>query len=136
MCLPRLSTPPRVLVIEDQPTVREAVQQLLQYFGYACGTAADGLSGLRRFDSEPWDLVITDLTLPDTSGWHLITVIRTRVPTLPLILITGADDPGVRTRARDCHVSVLLKPFGLDALKAAVIDAFDNRRGDTESHPT
>ena len=56
--------PPRVLIIEDDPVVRGAVQALLDYFGYESGLAADGPSGLRRFAGEPWDLVLTDLTLP------------------------------------------------------------------------
>ena len=49
--------------------------------------------------------------------------IRGRVPGMPVIVITGLDDPSVRTRARQCQVSLLLKPFGLDVLKAALDDA-------------
>ena len=91
--------PPRVLIIEDDPVVRGAVQALLDYFGYESGLAADGPSGLRCFDGEPWDLVLTDLTLPGMSGWEVVDAIRGRAPTLPVILITGVDEPMVRTRA-------------------------------------
>jgi two-component system capsular synthesis sensor histidine kinase RcsC len=115
--------PPRVLIIEDDPVVRGAVQALLDYFGYESGLAADGPSGLRRFEGEPWDLVVTDLTLPGMSGWEVVDAIRGRAPTLPVILITGVDDPMVRTRARASHVLLLLKPFGLDALQAALSEA-------------
>ena len=115
--------PPRVLIIEDDPVVRGAVQALLDYFGYESGLAADGPSGLRRFEGEPWDLVLTDLTLPGMSGWEVVDAIRGRAPTLPVILITGVDEPMVRTRARASHVRLLLKPFGLDALQAALLDA-------------
>ena len=115
--------PPRVLIIEDDPVVRGAVQALLDYFGYESGLAADGPSGLRRFEGEPWDLVLTDLTLPGMSGWEVVDAIRGRAPTLPVILITGVDEPMVRTRARASHVRLLLKPFGLDALQAALVDA-------------
>ena len=115
--------PPRVLIIEDDPVVRGAVQALLDYFGYESGLAADGPSGLRRFAGEPWDLVLTDLTLPGMSGWEVVDAIRGRAPTLPVIVITGVDDPMVRTRARASHVRLLLKPFGLEALQAALVDA-------------
>ncbi len=115
--------PPRVLIIEDDPVVRGAVQALLDYFGYESGLAPDGPSGLRRFEGEPWDLVVTDLTLPGMSGWEVVDAIRGRAPTLPVILITGVDDPMVRTRARASHVLLLLKPFGLDALQAALSEA-------------
>ena len=114
---------PRVLVIEDDRTVRDSIQALLEYLGYECGLAADGPSGLRLFEGEPWDLVLTDLTLPGMSGLDVVEVIRRRAPTRPMILITGADDPFIRSRAREHHVLLVLKPFGLDTLKAAVVDA-------------
>jgi CheY-like chemotaxis protein len=114
---------PRVLVIDDDPVVRDLVQALLEYFGYECGIAADGPIGLERFDGQTWDLVITDLTLPGMTGWQVVDAIRGRVPGVPVIVITGVDDPSVRTRARQCQVSLLLKPFDLDVLKAALVDA-------------
>jgi CheY-like chemotaxis protein len=112
-----------VLLIEDDPAVRDSVQELLEYFGYECGNAPDGPSGLSRFEAEQWDLVITDLTLPGMTGWEVVDAIRDRAPMLPVILITGVDEPSVRTRAQDCHVLLLLKPFGFDALKAVLVDA-------------
>ena len=54
---------------------------------------------------------------------EVLDAIRGRVPGVPVIVITGVDDPSVRTRARQCQVSLLLKPFGLDVLKAALVDA-------------
>jgi YD repeat-containing protein len=54
---------------------------------------------------------------------EVLDAIRGRVPGVPVIVITGVDDPSVRTRARQCQVSLLLKPFGLDVLKAVLVDA-------------
>jgi CheY-like chemotaxis protein len=59
---------PRVLLIDDDPVVRDSIQALLEYLGYQCGAAADGPSGLRLFEGEPWDLLLTDLTLPGPSS--------------------------------------------------------------------
>ena len=114
---------PRILLIDDDPIVRDSIQGLLEYFGYDCGIAADGPSGLKRFEGETWDLMMTDLMLPGMTGWQVIDAIRGRVPGVPAIVITGVDDRSVRTRARQCQVSLLLKPFGLDVLKAALVDA-------------
>jgi CheY-like chemotaxis protein len=114
----------RVLVIDDDPVVLDLVQMLLEYFGYECGIAADGPDGLKRFDGQTWDLVITDLTLPGMTGWEVVDAIRGRVPGVPVLVITGVDDPCVRTRARQCQVSLLPKPFGIDMLKAALLDAW------------
>ena len=126
---------PRVLVIDDDPVVRDSVQAFLEYFGYECGIAADGPSGLKRFEGQTWDLVITDLTLPGMTGWQVIDAIRGRVPGVPVIVITGVDDPSVRTRARQCQVSLLLKPFGLDVLKAALVDALYARGQPQQAAP-
>jgi two-component system copper resistance phosphate regulon response regulator CusR len=67
--------------------------------------------------------VITDLMLAGMTGWQVIDAIRGRGPGMPVILTTGVDDPSVRTRVRQCQVSLLLKPFRLDELKAALVDA-------------
>ena len=67
---------PRVLVIDDDPDNRDSVQALLEYFGYECGIAADGPSGLKRFEGVTWDLVITDLMLRGMMGWQVIDAIR------------------------------------------------------------
>jgi CheY-like chemotaxis protein len=113
----------RVLVIDDDPSVREVVHSLLASFGYDCQTAADGASGLTRFDEGGWNLVLTDLAMPEMSGWEVIQAIRRRAPTTPIILITGLSDPAVIHRAREWRVPVILKPFRLDRLKAALVEA-------------
>jgi DNA-binding NtrC family response regulator len=115
--------PPRVLVIDDDAGVREAVSCLLAEFGYDCQTATDGRSGLVRFDEGGWDLVLTDLVMPQVSGWAVIEAIRHRAPTMPIILITALHDPTVIQRAREWRVPVLAKPFRLETLKATVVDA-------------
>jgi DNA-binding response OmpR family regulator len=70
----------------------------------------------------------------DTNALRVPTIdaIRGRVPGVPVIVITGLDDPSVHTRALQCQVSLLLKPFGLDVLKAALIDALYAR---SSHHP-
>jgi DNA-binding response OmpR family regulator len=118
----------RVLLIEDDPVVRDSVRAFLEHFGYECGTAADGPSALEGFERATWDLVITDLTLPGITGWHVVDAIRRRAPTMPLIVISGTEHPSVQAAAGRCGVSVLFKPFGLDALKAALVDALYSPR--------
>jgi CheY-like chemotaxis protein len=78
---------PGVLLIGDDPIVRDSVQALLEYFGYECGIAADGPSGLKRFEGHTWDLVITDLTLPGMTGWQVVDAARGRVPGVPVIVL-------------------------------------------------
>jgi CheY-like chemotaxis protein len=113
----------RVLVIDDDPGVREAVSSLLVSFGYDCQTADDGQHGLIRFDEGGWDLVLTDLVMPKMSGWEVVEAIRRRAPTMPIVLITGLSDPAVIQRAREWRVPVIAKPFRLETLKATLVEA-------------
>jgi CheY-like chemotaxis protein len=115
--------PPRVLVIEDDPNIREVVSALLASFGYDCQTVADGRSGLVCVREGGWDLVLTDLAMPDIHGWEVVDAIRQQAPTLSILLMTGLSDPAVLQRARDCRVRVLAKPFYVRTLKAALIEA-------------
>ena len=118
---------PRVLVIDDDPSVREVVSFLLTSFGYDCETAADGRNGLVRFDEGSWDLVITDLVMPQMSGWDVVEAIRRRAPTMPIVLITALNDPAVMRRASEWRVPVVTKPFPSQTLKAAVVEALHSR---------
>jgi DNA-binding response OmpR family regulator len=108
---------------EADPGVRETVGDLLTTFGYDCQTAADGASGRSRFDEGNWDLVLTDLAMPEMSGRKVVEAIRHRAPTMPIVLITGLSDPAVIHCTREWRVPVILKPFRLDRLKAAPVEA-------------
>lgn len=115
--------PPRVLLIDDDPNLREIVSALLAAFGYDFQGAADGQSGLALFDSGEWDLVLVDLARPAVSAWEVVETIRHRAPTTPLVLLLGLSDPVVLRRARECRVRVLVKPFQLQTLKATLVEA-------------
>ena len=115
--------PPRILLIEDDLTVREVVSGLLATFGYACETAADGAQGLARFDEGDWDLVLTDLSMPKMNGWEVAAAIRQRSSTIPIVLITGLIDSEVVRRAGERGLPVVPKPFQVETLRSAVAKA-------------
>jgi CheY-like chemotaxis protein len=115
--------PPRVLVIEDDPNIREVVSALLASFGYDCQTVADGRSGLVCVGEGGWDLVLIDLAMPDMHGWEVVDAIRQQAPTIPIVLMTGLSDPAVLRRAREYSVLVIVKPFYVKTLKAALVEA-------------
>ena len=114
---------PRVLVIDDDPSVREVVSCLLASFGYDCQTAADGAQGLARFDEGGWDLVLTDLAMPELTGWEVAEAIRRRSSTMPIVLITGLIDSEVVRRAGERDLPVVTKPFGSEKLRATLAKA-------------
>src|SRR5271155_5211837 len=85
----------RILHIEDDPEVAGAISQLLEKNGYEVTHAADGLSGLLAFNQNPdqWSAVLVDLNLPHVSGNSLLKEMHKARPSLPLIVLTGAE-PG------------------------------------------
>jgi CheY-like chemotaxis protein len=119
---------PRILLIDDDPTVRDVLQHLLASFGYDCHTAADGVSGLGRFEEGGWDLVLVDVVMPAMSGWSVIETIRRRAPATSIALITGMTEPAVLQRARDWRLPVIVKPLRPEAIKAIVATALQARR--------
>ena len=119
--------PPRVLVIDDDASVRQVLRFLLAAFGYESQPAADGPSGLAQFVKGGWDVVLTDLEMPEMSGWQVIEAIRQRDPTMPIVIVTAFSDPDVERRAREWAAPVVTKPFSMATLKAAIGEALRGR---------
>jgi two-component system cell cycle sensor histidine kinase/response regulator CckA len=114
---------PRILLIDDDATVREVVRSLLASLGYHCQTAADGVTGLAWIDEGGWDIVLTDLAMPGMNGWAVADAIRRRSPTMPIVLLTGLTNPEVLRPAEERGLPVVSKPFHAETLRAAMAHA-------------
>jgi CheY-like chemotaxis protein len=79
----------KVLVVDDDPSVRESLGKVLKGAGYEVALATDGDEAVRRFESEHVDLMLLDIGLPIKSGWEAFERITRRDPVLPMIIITG-----------------------------------------------
>lgn len=102
----------RVLVIDDEPFVADALQLILTAGGYDVDVAASGCDGLVRLTRQHFDLIITDLVLPDLSGLDVIKQIREQSPRSHVILITAHGSQELATSAIESGASdVLFKPF-------------------------
>ena len=108
----------RVLVVEDDPSVRGLLQTLLSAEGYAVTTASDGLAGLVKIASSRPQLVLLDLMMPDLGGVRVLQELRADPDTqdLPVLVVTGKQDavPGMRDLLGDDNV--FLKPFAVAEL--------------------
>jgi len=107
----------RILLVEDDPAVCYFLERVLTRAGYFVGMAADGVSGLRFFRAQPWDLVITDRTMPEVNGEELASEIKKEAPAQPIILIAGIPSCVEHTELFD---AVFGKPFSIPALLACV----------------
>jgi GAF domain-containing protein/ActR/RegA family two-component response regulator len=112
-------TPSSILVIDDEADVRELVADVLAARGHAVTVAGSGREGLIRFETGRYDLVLTDLGMPDLNGWEVARSIKATRPATPVLLLTGwadAVDPSAETRVD----GVVKKPFQIERLTAAV----------------
>lgn len=103
----------KILLADDEPFVREIVVKLLLRAGHTVETAIDGQCALEAFQGGAFDIVMTDLGMPGLDGLALARLIKTRVPTQIVVLLTGAGDHGAVPPNVDF---VLSKPIGFDAL--------------------
>ena len=118
-----------ILVVEDDDSMREAIERLLGAAGFA-STAYASADGLLAHGVDPGSAcVISDLKLPGMSGLELLAALREREITLPFILITAHDTPGLRQRAMGGGAAAYLaKPFRGTKLLEAVRGAIERPR--------
>ena len=87
-----------LLVIDDNASIRELLRFVLEEEGYEVIESADGAEGLQRYQAEPTDLVITDLTMPGMDGLELLEALQRVVPTPALMAISGDRDALTQAR--------------------------------------
>lgn len=85
----------RILVVDDEAAIRAAAEALLSTQGYEVITAVDGFDGLVQLRRSLPDLIISDLSMPNMSGFEFLSVVRKRFPQLPVIAISGAYQGGL-----------------------------------------
>jgi PAS domain S-box-containing protein len=112
-----------VLVVDDDPDVRQFLTDSLDTFGYKTITASDGTAGLDILDRMRPDLLIVDYAMPGMTGAQLASQARTKHPGLPILFASGYAETSALETALDGKALVLRKPFRLDVLQAAIAKA-------------
>lgn len=119
----------RILVIDDDAAVRRALRRHLESDGHEVVDAADGRAGLRLYQDQPADLVITDLFMPEQEGLETIRVIKRDFKDAKILVVTGAQPGGVfdfRAHATALGAQAALsKPFTRDELLATVREVLE-----------
>ncbi len=114
----------RILVVDDDDLIRKLVVRTLERAGYEVVASADGQQAARQYRSQPADLIITDLFMPEKEGMEIITELRRDHPEVKIIAISGAGSlgpTGYLEVARMIGASrTLAKPFGQEELLSAV----------------
>lgn len=115
---------PRVLVVEDDPSVRGLLRTLLSSEGYDVVTAADGLAGLVKASSHTPALMLLDLMMPDLGGLRVLEELRrdTALAEVPVLVVTGRVESVPRLRSSLGEENVVVKPFEVVALLERVAE--------------
>jgi len=109
-----------ILIVDDDPPIRESLERELQAGGYTTVTAADGAAGVRAFETHKPDLILTDLSMPRSDGFELIAAIRAKAKT-PIIVLSVRGDDSDKIRALDLGGDdFVTKPFSVAELLARV----------------
>jgi two-component system response regulator MprA len=113
--------PARILVVDDEPAVRESLSSSLEFEGYRVAGAADGVTALDQVQRQTPDLVVLDVLMPRMDGLTTCRRLRALGATMPVLMLTARDMVGDRVTGLDAGADdYLAKPFELDELLARV----------------
>jgi two-component system, response regulator FlrC len=122
--------PRRILVVDDEPLVCDAVKMMLGFDGHDVKTAGSAKEALAMLENEQFDLVITDFEMPGMKGDELAAAIKSRSPSQPVVMITAYAEmlqaAGNPLRGVDLIIS---KPFLLENLREAIAKVTPGKNG-------
>jgi two-component system, OmpR family, response regulator len=111
----------RILVVDDEPKIRDFIVRALSAAGYAIDAACDGADGLRQALAGCYGLVILDLVMPEMDGRQMLTSLRRRYPGQPVLVLSCLADVATKVDCLDLGAhDYLCKPFSLAELLARV----------------
>jgi CheY-like chemotaxis protein len=109
----------RMLVVEDQITVADALNLVLKMEGYEVETARNWREALALFQPRKFALIFTDYKMPELNGHELASIIKSKDSSQPIILVTAFPNMAKEKPSRDIDM-VLEKPWSIDELRAAI----------------
>ncbi|GGU66936.1 DNA-binding response regulator [Streptomyces albospinus] len=113
--------PARILIVDDEPAVREALQRSLAFEGYGTEQAVDGLDAVEKVAAYDPELIVLDVLMPRMDGLTAARRLRANGVTVPILMLTARDTVGDRVTGLDAGADdYLVKPFELDELLARI----------------
>lgn len=124
----------KILVIDDERSIRNALKDILEYEKYEIVLAEDGISGLKELDACIFDLILCDIKMPDMDGLEVLEKVRISHPELPVIMITGHGDIDTAIEAiKSGAYDYIQKPLDLNRLLVAIRNGLDKKTLVTET---
>ncbi|MFH0823111.1 MAG: HD domain-containing phosphohydrolase [Pseudomonadota bacterium] len=119
----------RILVVDDEPQVCEVISRWLESEGYSCATAISGERAMEMLQSEPFDLVISDIMMPGMSGIDLLTFVKSMLPDTAVVMVTAVHDRDTAIMSFELGAyGYIFKPFDFKDVLFNVANALERRR--------
>src|SRR5947209_1129611 len=119
----------KVLIIDDEKPHAEAVAESLQRVGYECTIVTSGKAGAARIDEDDFDIILTDLRMPDMDGLAILRKAKQANPSTEVVVITGHGDVKTAVEAiKQGAANYLTKPLDMGELRAVVDKAAERLR--------
>ena len=126
----------KILVIEDMYEIRMMMRSFLIRRGHKVIDAKDGVEALQLIKNDSIDIIVTDMLMPGKSGFDIIREVQKNEMDVPIIMVTGYNDPVSQNKALELGVTkILAKPFSADDLIDAVEDSLKAKRSCSLSLP-
>jgi CheY-like chemotaxis protein len=123
---------PRILVVDDEPDMCWALENILRPAGYAMTATTSGAEALKLLDGEPYDVAFVDAKLPDLDGLELAALIRQRSPHTAIVLISGyfyqEDRSITEGLEKGLFIGFISKPFDLEEVRLMAHKAVERAR--------
>lgn len=118
------ASPPVIAVLDDEPQMGKALRRLLVTHGFRVETYERGSAFLAALPAHPVDCIVLDLHMPEASGFDVLAALHAQHGAMPVVVITGHDEPGTAERVRSLGASAFLtKPVDETALITAIESA-------------
>ncbi len=122
----------RILIIDDEPSIRDTLGKILLLDGHEVEKAPDGRSGLAAVSARPPDLVITDIYMPEMDGIEFLLALTEAAPDIPVVAISGGATASAGFVLEDAFqlgaAATLAKPFEIDEVRGLVSRVLEEHR--------
>ena len=125
-----MGKPPSILVVDDDPEMRELLIDVLGNEGYEVAEAKDGTEAVLALRAREFDIILMDKNMPGPSGLDLLPGFRRVCPRSQIIMMTAFGDvPSYMDAVEKGAVEYLFKPFRMEEMKAAIVKALASKAG-------
>ena len=125
----------RILIVDDEDSIRQHLDRLLTMHGYVCTLAADAQEARRHLEQKSFALMLCDVNMPGESGLHLVKQVLREHPLTAAVMVTGLDDPVIADIAlKSGAYGYILKPFEANEVLINVANALRRRQLEIENH--